>query len=35
MDPHLSQDGYARAIKLADYLPATSRDLSIEGSNAP
>jgi broad specificity phosphatase PhoE len=23
MDPHLSQDGYARAAKLADYIPAT------------
>jgi broad specificity phosphatase PhoE len=23
MDPHLSQDGYARASKLADYIPAT------------
>jgi phosphohistidine phosphatase SixA len=23
MDPHLSQDGYARADKLADYIPAT------------
>jgi phosphohistidine phosphatase SixA len=22
-DPHLSQDGYARADKLADYIPAT------------
>ena len=23
MDPHLSQDGYARAAKLADFIPAT------------
>jgi phosphohistidine phosphatase SixA len=23
MDPHLSPDGYARAAKLADYIPAT------------
>jgi phosphohistidine phosphatase SixA len=23
MDPHLSQDGYARAEKLADYIPST------------
>ena len=23
MDPHLSQDGYARATKLADYIPST------------
>ena len=23
MDPHLSQDGYARAAKLAGYIPAT------------
>lgn len=23
MDPHLSQEGYARAAKLADYIPAT------------
>jgi broad specificity phosphatase PhoE len=23
LDPHLSQDGYARAAKLADYIPAT------------
>jgi broad specificity phosphatase PhoE len=23
MDPHLSQDGYERAAKLADYIPAT------------
>lgn len=23
IDPHLSQDGYARADKLADYIPAT------------
>src|ERR1700720_3144014 len=23
MDPHLSQDGSARAAKLADYIPAT------------
>jgi hypothetical protein len=23
MDPHLSQDGYARAAKLADYIPTT------------
>ena len=23
MDPHLSRDGYARAAKLADYIPAT------------
>jgi phosphohistidine phosphatase SixA len=23
MDPHLSQDGYARATKLADFIPAT------------
>ena len=23
MDPHLSQDGYARAAQLADYIPAT------------
>ena len=24
MDPHLSQDGYARAAKLADFIPARS-----------
>jgi broad specificity phosphatase PhoE len=23
MDPHLSQDGYAKAAKLADFVPAT------------
>src|SRR6202140_458140 len=23
MDPHLSQDGYARAAQLADFIPAT------------
>ena len=23
MDPHLSQDGYARAGKLADFIPAS------------
>jgi broad specificity phosphatase PhoE len=23
MDPHLSPDGYARAVKLADYIPST------------
>jgi phosphohistidine phosphatase SixA len=23
IDPHLSQDGYARAAKLADFIPAT------------
>jgi len=23
MDPHLSLDGYARAAKLADFIPAT------------
>jgi phosphohistidine phosphatase SixA len=23
MDPHLSQEGYARAAKLADFIPAT------------
>jgi broad specificity phosphatase PhoE len=23
MDPHLSQDGFARAAKLADFIPAT------------
>jgi hypothetical protein len=23
MDPHLSPDGYARATKLADYIPDT------------